>query len=180
MRALDRFGLSPDGSATRSRPSRSASSRGTPLLDLDYAEDSSADTDMNVVMTGDGRLVEVQATAERDPFARETLDELLELAAAGIGESRRCRQRRSRVSSLSSAIVAAPTIGWPEVLLRLFIAAVLGGAIGVERELRERQAGLRTHLVVSVGAALFTLVSAYGFTRLRRSESIRRGSRPRS
>ena len=59
---------------------------GTPLLDLDYSEDSSADTDMNVVMTGDGRLVEVQATAERDPFARETLDELLVLAAAGIGE----------------------------------------------------------------------------------------------
>jgi ribonuclease PH len=57
-----------------------------PVLDLDYAEDSGADTDMNVVMTGDGRLVEVQATAERDPFARETLDELLELAAAGIGE----------------------------------------------------------------------------------------------
>jgi ribonuclease PH len=59
---------------------------GVPLLDLDYSEDSNADTDMNVVMTGDGRLVEVQATAERDPFARETLDELLELAAAGIGE----------------------------------------------------------------------------------------------
>jgi ribonuclease PH len=41
---------------------------------------------MNVVMTGDGRLVEVQATAERDPFSRETLDELIELAAAGIAE----------------------------------------------------------------------------------------------
>ena len=50
------------------------------------------------------------------------------------------------------------------MLLRLFVAAALGGAIGVERELRERQAGLRTHLVVSVGAALFTLVSAYGFS----------------
>jgi putative Mg2+ transporter-C (MgtC) family protein len=49
------------------------------------------------------------------------------------------------------------------VLLRLFVAAALGGAVGVERELRERQAGLRTHLVVSVGSALFTLVSAYGF-----------------
>jgi putative Mg2+ transporter-C (MgtC) family protein len=61
-------------------------------------------------------------------------------------------------------LVAAAHIGWPEVLLRLFVAAVLGGAIGLERELRERQAGLRTHLVVSVGAALFTLVSAYGFT----------------
>jgi putative Mg2+ transporter-C (MgtC) family protein len=49
------------------------------------------------------------------------------------------------------------------VLLRLAVAAGLGGAIGFERELRERQAGLRTHLVVSLGAALFTLVSAYAF-----------------
>ena len=57
-----------------------------PLLDLDYSEDSNADTDMNVVMTGDGRLIEVQATAERDPFTRETLDELLALAEAGIAE----------------------------------------------------------------------------------------------
>jgi putative Mg2+ transporter-C (MgtC) family protein len=68
------------------------------------------------------------------------------------------------VSFLSVVVVATPTIGWAEVLLRLFLAAVLGGAVGLERELRERQAGLRTHLVVSVGAALFTLVSAYGFT----------------
>ncbi|HKN64174.1 MAG TPA: MgtC/SapB family protein [Gaiellaceae bacterium] len=66
--------------------------------------------------------------------------------------------------SSPSLVLAAATIGWPEVLLRLFVAAALGGAIGVERELRERQAGLRTHLVVSVGAALFTLVSAYGFS----------------
>ncbi|HEX3055115.1 MAG TPA: MgtC/SapB family protein [Gaiellaceae bacterium] len=56
-----------------------------------------------------------------------------------------------------------PTLAWPHVLLRLVIAAGLGGAIGFERELRERQAGLRTHLVVCVGSALFTLVSAYGF-----------------
>jgi putative Mg2+ transporter-C (MgtC) family protein len=56
-----------------------------------------------------------------------------------------------------------PTLEWPHVLLRLTIAALLGGAIGMERELRERQAGLRTHLVVCVGSALFTLVSAYGF-----------------
>jgi len=68
------------------------------------------------------------------------------------------------VSSPSVLVLAATTIGWPEVLLRLFVAAALGGAIGLERELRERQAGLRTHLVVSVGAALFTLVSAYGFS----------------
>jgi putative Mg2+ transporter-C (MgtC) family protein len=66
--------------------------------------------------------------------------------------------------SFLSVVFAGPTIGWPEVLLRLFVAAALGGAIGLERELRERQAGLRTHLVVSVGSALFTLVSAYGFS----------------
>ena len=57
---------------------------GRALLDLDYAEDSTAETDMNVVMTGDGRLVEVQATAEQDPFTRELLDELLDLAGGGI------------------------------------------------------------------------------------------------
>jgi putative Mg2+ transporter-C (MgtC) family protein len=60
-------------------------------------------------------------------------------------------------------LAAVPTLHWPHVLLRLTVAAVLGGAIGAERELRERQAGLRTHLLVSVGSALFTLVSAYGF-----------------
>jgi putative Mg2+ transporter-C (MgtC) family protein len=56
-----------------------------------------------------------------------------------------------------------PSLGWPEVLLRLALAAVLGAAIGIERELREREAGLRTHLLVCVGSALFTIVSAYGF-----------------
>src|SRR3954467_5610345 len=64
---------------------------------------------------------------------------------------------------MSHILGSVPTIGWPHVLLRLVVAAGLGGAIGFERELRERQAGLRTHLVVSVGSALFTLVSAYGF-----------------
>ena len=57
---------------------------GRVLLDLDYSEDSTAETDMNVVMTGDGRLVEVQATAERDPFTRELLDGLLDIATGGI------------------------------------------------------------------------------------------------
>jgi ribonuclease PH len=59
---------------------------GAPLLDLDYLEDSSAEVDVNVVMAGDGRLIEVQATAERAPLDRDQLDELLDLAAAGIEE----------------------------------------------------------------------------------------------
>jgi putative Mg2+ transporter-C (MgtC) family protein len=57
-----------------------------------------------------------------------------------------------------------PDLSWAELLLRIGLAAVLGGAIGLERELREREAGLRTHMLVSVGAALFTLVSAYAWT----------------
>jgi ribonuclease PH len=57
---------------------------GEPRLDLDYEEDSSADVDMNVVMAGDGRLIEVQATAERVPFDRAQLDALVDLAVAGI------------------------------------------------------------------------------------------------
>jgi ribonuclease PH len=57
---------------------------GRALLDLDYVEDSSAEVDANVVMTGDGGLVEVQATAERTPLSRASLDELLALAAGGI------------------------------------------------------------------------------------------------
>ena len=57
---------------------------GEARLDLDYEEDSSADVDMNVVMTGGGRLIEVQATAERVPFGRDRLDALVDLAAAGI------------------------------------------------------------------------------------------------
>ena len=56
-----------------------------------------------------------------------------------------------------------PSLEWWDVVLRLGVAALLGGAIGVERELRDREAGLRTHLLVSVGSALFTIVSAYGF-----------------
>jgi ribonuclease PH len=56
---------------------------GRTLLDLDYEEDSAAAVDMNVVLTGEGKLVEVQATAEGEPYARETLDEMLELAATG-------------------------------------------------------------------------------------------------
>src|SRR5919199_1808122 len=61
---------------------------GTPLLDLDYPEDSAAEVDANVVMTGDGGLVEVQATAERMPLSRAHLDELLRLAQRGIEDLR--------------------------------------------------------------------------------------------
>ena len=59
---------------------------GVPVLDLDYPEDSACQTDMNVVMTGAGRFVEVQGTAEGEPFARGELEQLLELAARGIAE----------------------------------------------------------------------------------------------
>ena len=57
---------------------------GVPLLDLEYTEDVAADVDANVVMTGDGRLIEVQGTAEGDPYTREQLDTMLDYAAAGI------------------------------------------------------------------------------------------------
>ena len=58
----------------------------TPVLDLDYDEDSSCDTDMNVVMTGNGGIVEVQGTAEGAPFSRAEMEALLDLATAGIGQ----------------------------------------------------------------------------------------------
>lgn len=58
--------------------------KGAPVLDLDYIEDSDCDTDMNVVMTGSGGFVEIQGTAEGEPFRRETMDEMLNLAVLGI------------------------------------------------------------------------------------------------
>ena len=84
-RALDRFGLSKALAGSVAAVSVGVVG-GTPLLDLDYSEDSTAEVDMNVVMTGEGALVEVQATAEQSPFSRASLDELLELAADGIDE----------------------------------------------------------------------------------------------
>jgi ribonuclease PH len=71
---------------------------GVPLLDLDYSEDSTAEVDANVVMTGDGGLVEVQATAERTPLSRAHLDDLLALAAGGI-ESLRALQVQAVASA---------------------------------------------------------------------------------
>src|SRR5499427_2410377 len=59
---------------------------GEPLLDLCYSEEAAAETDMNVVCTGDGRFVEIQGTAEREPFGRDLLDEMLGLAVAGCAE----------------------------------------------------------------------------------------------
>jgi ribonuclease PH len=73
---------------------------GTPLLDLDYSEDSTAEVDANVVMTGDGGLVEVQATAERTPLSRAHLDDLLVLAAHGI-ESLRALQEEAVAAAKS-------------------------------------------------------------------------------
>jgi ribonuclease PH len=84
-RALDRFGLSKALTGSVAAVSVGIVD-GEAVLDLDYEEDSSAETDMNVVMTGSAELVEVQATAERDPFSRELLDALLDLAAGGIEE----------------------------------------------------------------------------------------------
>jgi ribonuclease PH len=71
---------------------------GVPLLDLPYVEDSRADVDMNVVMTGAGRFVEVQGTAEGLPFSRAELDDLLGLAQSGIG----------RIIDLQRAVVVVP------------------------------------------------------------------------
>jgi len=86
-RALDRFGLS--RALTGSVAAVSVGIvEGEALLDLDYAEDSSAEVDMNVVITGSGDLVEVQATAERTAFPRGALDEMLDLAEAGIAQIR--------------------------------------------------------------------------------------------
>jgi ribonuclease PH len=59
---------------------------GTPVLDLDYAEDSEAHTDANFVMTGDGRIIEVQGTAEREPFSEAEFLELMALARKGVGK----------------------------------------------------------------------------------------------
>jgi putative Mg2+ transporter-C (MgtC) family protein len=60
-------------------------------------------------------------------------------------------------------LLEVPSLVWWQDLVRLAVAAGLGGAVGLERELREREAGFRTHMLVAVGSALFTLVSAYGF-----------------
>jgi ribonuclease PH len=79
---------------------------GVPLLDLDYPEDSSAEVDANIVMTDDGGLVEVQATAERTPLSRAHLDDLLALGAKGITEL----QAAQTVAIAAAAGAEAPEI----------------------------------------------------------------------
>ena len=88
----------------RSRPGSSAA---MPLLDLDYPEDSTAEVDANVVMTGDGGLVEVQATAERTPLSRAHLDELLALAADGIEHLRGAAGRGRCAAALMARLLLA-------------------------------------------------------------------------
>jgi ribonuclease PH len=90
-RALDRFGLSRALSGSVAAVSVGIV-EGEALLDLDYSEDSTAEVDMNVVVTGGGDLVEVQATAERVAFPRDVLDEMLDLAEAGIARIRDAQQ----------------------------------------------------------------------------------------
>ena len=91
-RALDRFGLGKALTDSVAGVSLGIVD-GEALLDLDYPEDSRAEVDLNVVMSGDGRLIEVQATAEGEPYTRDQLDELLDLAAGGIEEIMAAQQR---------------------------------------------------------------------------------------
>lgn len=81
---------------------------GTPVVDLEYQEDSVAEVDMNVVMTGGGKLIEVQATAEREPFERELFDRLLEMAEGAI-ES--ISQAQMNVATASYSEVGQKTTG---------------------------------------------------------------------
>ena len=154
-----------------SRRSPSASSTAGPLLDLDYSEDSTADVDLNVVMTGDGRFVDVQATAEREPFfARRA-----RRAARARGRGHRAGSVPSRsggrpgrtclTSALGGFVVAA---AWPRPLSV--------ERIGIERELREREAVFGRTCSYPLVSALFTLISAYAWTdfRLRRGLGSRR------
>ena len=85
QRALDRFGLGKALTGSVAAVSVGIVD-GEVLLDLDYSEDSQAEVDMNVVMTGDDELVEVQATAEKTAFGRDGLEHMLDLAGAGIAE----------------------------------------------------------------------------------------------
>ena len=77
--------------------------KGTPVLDLDYIEDSDCDTDMNVVMTGSGGFVEIQGTAEGEPFARDTMNAMLDLAVHGIQQLTALQLHALQQQALSAA-----------------------------------------------------------------------------
>ena len=77
--------------------------KGTPVLDLDYIEDSDCDTDMNVVMTGSGGFVEIQGTAEGEPFARDTMNAMLDLAVHGIQQLSALQLHALQQNALSAA-----------------------------------------------------------------------------
>ena len=128
---------------------------GEPRLDLDYEEDSAAEVDVNVVMAGDGRLIEVR----RPPSALRSTGR----SSTTCSTSPRAGSRRSAPRSGTPSRPSVPELHFGEVSVRVVLAGVLGGAIGAEREIREREAGLRTHMLVAVGAALFTIVSAYAW-----------------
>ena len=78
--------------------------KGEPMLDLCYTEDSTADVDMNVVMNGSGKFIEIQGTAEETPFSREDYDQMLDLAVNGIQELIRL-QNRMMVEGLDEACI---------------------------------------------------------------------------
>ena len=78
--------------------------KGKPMLDLCYVEDSTADVDMNIVMTGSGKFIEIQGTAEEKPFSREDYDQMLDLAVGGIQELVRL-QNRMMLESLDEASI---------------------------------------------------------------------------
>ena len=114
---------------------------GTPLLDLDYSEDSTAEVDANVVMTGDGGLVEVQATAERTPLSRAHLDELLALAAGG----HRAAARRSGAGDrrgVLKLLLATHNEHKRREFERLLGGSAAGGG-QIERAARERRVAPR-------------------------------------
>jgi ribonuclease PH len=81
---------------------------GVPLLDLDYSEDSKAEVDANVVITGEGGLVELQTTAERTPLSRAHLEDLLGLAEAGIARLREVQEQAIASGAASAAAASAP------------------------------------------------------------------------
>ncbi len=80
---------------------------GIPMLDLCYTEDSAADVDMNIVMTGNGKFIEIQGTAEQDPFSREDCDQLFDLSVSGIQQLIRL-QNRMMLENLDEASFGNP------------------------------------------------------------------------